>query len=111
MDLPDKPQLPVTELSKFIRPKLTNVILSEVYRTACWSVQTAEKMQQGALARARLAHQRQPLPFRDFQIELIEDHQVRVAGAVALFELNGADDGLGQWSGVLTSILAWQTSD
>ncbi len=107
MNLPDKPQLPVTELSEFRRPELTNVMMSEVYRTARRRVQTAQKMQQCALPRAGLADQSEPLPLRDFQIELIKDHQVRIAGAVPLLELNRAEYGIGQWAEVLSSILAW----
>ncbi len=94
MNLPDKTQLPITKLRELIRTEPAYVILPEVYRTVRGRVQTSQQMQQRALAGAGFAHQRKPLAARDLEVEAREDHQVRTAGAVALLEAYGADQGI-----------------
>src|SRR5580698_8436102 len=67
VNLPDKTQLPIAKLSEPARGKLTNVMMPEVYRTLSGPVQTAEEMEQGAFAGARLADQGEALSAGDFQ--------------------------------------------
>src|SRR5580692_1561041 len=94
MNLPDKTQLPVPKIGQLALRELANVLMTEVYRTLRRPVQTAEQVQQSALARARLAHQRQPLAARDIEVETGENDQLRAAGAVGFGKSRGADGNL-----------------
>src|SRR5579862_12576 len=91
VNLPDKTQLPIAKLSEFACRKLTYVILPEVYRTVRWPVQTAEQMQQRALARSGLPDQRQLLAFCDIQVQPAKNDQIGVAGTVPLLDIYGSD--------------------
>ena len=45
-------------------------------------VQAADQVQNGGLARARRAHQRDKFPFRDFQVQAVQDLNQFLATAV-----------------------------
>jgi hypothetical protein len=91
MNLPNEPKLPVPKLSELIGPELANVILSEVYRTATGSVETAQQVQQRAFAGTRFTDQRDLLALGNFEIEAGEDDEIGVAGAIAFFKIDSAD--------------------
>ena len=50
-------------------------------------VQAADQVQDGGLARARRAHQRDEFPFRDFQVQAVQDLNRFLAAAVMLDHL------------------------
>gem|GEM_PF-4236125 len=79
VNLPDKAQLAVAELSEAVRRKLTYVILPEVYRTASRPVQTAEKMKKRAFAGAGFANESKLFAALDVEVEAAEDDQVSIA--------------------------------
>src|SRR5580704_12954493 len=91
MNLPDKTQLPVPKIGQLILRELADVFMTEVYRTLRGPVQTAQQVQQRALARARLANQREAFAAGDVDIEAGEDHQFTAAGTIGLGKAGGAD--------------------
>lgn len=92
VNLPDKPQLAISELGESFRRELTYVILPEVYRTARRSVQTAEQMEQRTFPRARFTHQRELFAARNLQIEARKNDQIVVAGAITFLKTQRSDD-------------------
>src|SRR5579859_2471219 len=88
-----------------MRRKLTNVILIEVYRTIRWPVQTAQQMQERTFARAGLSHQRELFTARHFEIQILEDDQKAIPGAVALGQADGPDRGIARHGHGSTCIL------
>ena len=55
--------------------------------TAVAVIQSADQVQNGRLARARRAHQRDKFPFRDFQVQAVQNLNRFLAAAIILDHL------------------------
>ena len=84
VNLPDKPNLPISEIRLISRRRAVNLSTSVVYRTPRRTVQTAQKMQQSGLPRTRLPHQGQHFASPHVQRYTRENDQVALARFVDL---------------------------
>ena len=91
MDLPDEPDLLVSEIGLFGIGEPGNLAFSIMDGSAGGPVETAQQMQQRGFAGSRLADERQHLATLDLQLDIGEYDEIRRSGFVNLGEIGRAD--------------------
>ncbi len=83
MILPYEPYFPVSKFSELGIRETGYVLMIEVYRTCRRPVQTAQQIQEGALARSGLADDGNPFPAGDLELHIGEHDKIVIARNVS----------------------------
>ena len=87
MLLPHVPDLAISKIRELRLGKSNNIFILVVYRSGARFVESADQVQQSAFPGPALADDGDLLALGDIQREIVENHQVLVAGTIDLREI------------------------
>lgn len=89
--LPDEADFAIAEVAEGGVGELGDVLGSEEDAAGCGTVKAAEEVEESGFAGAGFADDRDSLALGDFELEVLEDDDFRLAGRVALGQIFGSD--------------------
>ena len=87
VELKDKADMARTPFGQRTAGQAFQMLAADDHFTAVAVIQPADQIQDGGFARARRAHQRDEFPFRDFQVQPVQDLNRFLAAAIILDHL------------------------